>query len=43
VSKDKSHRPIVVDRDFRVAGKVTQVLKKGYGLLRTVFDDSEMD
>jgi repressor LexA len=42
-SKDKSHRPIVVDQDFRVAGKVTQVLKQGYGLLRTVFDDSEMD
>jgi repressor LexA len=42
-SKDKSHRPIVVDRDFQVAGKVIQVLKKGYGLLRTVFDDSQME
>lgn len=38
-SKDKSHRPIVVDRDFQVAGKVTRVLKNGSGLLRTVFDD----
>ena len=38
-SKDKSHRPIVVDRDFRLAGKVTYVLKKGAGLLQTLFDE----
>jgi repressor LexA len=38
-SKDKSHRPIVVDRDFRLAGKVTYVLKKGAGLLQTIFDE----
>jgi repressor LexA len=42
-SKDNSHRPIVVDRDFRVAGKVTHVLKKGFGLLQTVFDEPETD
>jgi repressor LexA len=42
-SQDKSHRPIVVDRDFRVAGKVTHVLKKGFGLLQTVFDDPKTD
>ena len=42
-SKDNSHRPIVVDRDFRVAGKVTHVLKKGFGLLQTVFDEPEAD
>jgi hypothetical protein len=32
-----------VDRDFRVAGKVTHVLKKGFGLLQTVFDEPETD
>ena len=42
-SKDNSHRPIVVDRDFRVAGKVTHVFKKGFGLLQTVFDEPETD
>lgn len=42
-SKDKSHRPIVVDSDFRLAGKVVHVLKNGSGLLQTVFDDSEAD
>ena len=42
-SKDNSHSPIVVDRDFRVAGKVTHVLKKGFGLLQTVFDEPETD
>ena len=31
-SKDKTHRQIVVGGDFRVAGKVTHVLKKGSGL-----------
>src|SRR5438128_6682106 len=38
-SKDKSHRPIVVERDFRLAGKVTCVLKKGASLLQTFFDE----
>jgi repressor LexA len=42
-SKDNLHSPIVVDRDFRVAGKVTHVLKKGFGLLQTVFDEPETD
>jgi repressor LexA len=28
-SKDAKHRPILVERDFRVLGKVTRVLKKG--------------
>lgn len=42
-SKDKSHTPIVVGSDFRVAGKVTHVLKKGFGLLQTVFDDADTD
>lgn len=42
-SKDKSHTPIVVQSDFRVAGKVTHVLKKGFGLLQTVFDDADTD
>jgi repressor LexA len=40
-SKDSSHRPIVVDHNFRVAGKVTHVLKKGSDLLRTIFDESD--
>lgn len=42
-SKDKSHTPIVVQSDFRVAGKVTHVLKNGFGLLQTVFDDADTD
>jgi repressor LexA len=42
-SKDNSHSPIVVDRDFRVAGTVAHVLKKGFGLLQTVFDEPETD
>jgi repressor LexA len=41
-SKDKSHRPIIVNSDFRVAGKVTHVLKRGVGLLQLVADDPEM-
>jgi repressor LexA len=40
-SRDSSHRPIVVDQDFRVAGKVTYVLKKGSDLLRTIFAESD--
>ena len=40
-SKDKTHRPIVVGGDFRVAGKVTHVLKKGFGLLREIFDEGD--
>jgi repressor LexA len=42
-SKVSSHRPIVVHHDFRVAGKVTHVLKRGFGLLQTIFDASETD
>jgi repressor LexA len=42
-SKDKSHSPIVLNRDFHVAGKVTHVFKKGFGLLQTVFDQPEDD
>jgi repressor LexA len=38
-SKDRTHRQIVVERDFRVLGKVTHVLKKGSRLLNTVQDD----
>jgi repressor LexA len=40
-SKDKTHQQIVVEGDFRVAGKVTHVLKKGSGLLREIFDDAD--
>ncbi|MEO8259612.1 MAG: transcriptional repressor LexA [Acidobacteriota bacterium] len=40
-SKDKTHRQIVVGGDFRVAGKVTHVLKKGSGLLREIFDEGD--
>jgi repressor LexA len=42
-SKDKAHREIVVERDFRILGKVTHVFKKGSSLLRTVFDAGEKD
>jgi len=37
-SKDKTHRQIVVERDFRIVGKVTHVLKRGSHLLRVLFD-----
>lgn len=40
-SKDKTHRQIVVERDFRIVGKVTHVLKKGSHLLRVLFDAGE--
>lgn len=40
-SKDKTHRQIVVERDFRIVGKVTHVLKKGSHLLRVLFDTGE--
>lgn len=40
-SKDKTHRQIVVERDFRIVGKVTHVLKKGSDLLRVAFDSAE--
>ena len=40
-SKDKTHRQIVVERDFRIVGKVTHVLKKGSYLLRVLFDAGE--
>jgi repressor LexA len=39
-SKDKTHRQIVVDSDFRVIGKVTHVLKKGSRLLRGPLHDT---
>jgi repressor LexA len=42
-SNDKSHSPIVLSRDFRVAGKVTHVFKKAFGLLQEVFDQPEDD
>ena len=40
-SKDRTHRPIMVESDFRVLGKVTRVLKKGSQLTSMVFDDAE--
>lgn len=40
-SSDKTHRQIVVKRDFRVIGKVTHVLKKGSLLLGAVLDSAE--
>ena len=39
VSKDTNHRPIMVEDEFRVVGKVRRVLKGGSSLLRTVFED----
>lgn len=39
VSKIRTHRPIVVESNFRVIGKVIRVLKKGSRLLREVFED----
>lgn len=39
-SSDQSHRPIVVDRDLRFAGKVTHVLKNGSDLLHATFGHS---
>lgn len=40
-SKDRTHRQIVVEKDFRVVGKVTHVLKRGSRLLDTVLDDTD--
>jgi hypothetical protein len=34
-------RQIVVDRNFRVVGKVTHVFKKGSRLLRDAIDDAD--
>lgn len=42
-SKVKTHRQFVVEGDFRVAGKVTHVLKKGSALLREILDDADKD
>jgi repressor LexA len=42
-SKVKTHRQFVVEGDFRVAGKVMHVLKKGSGLLREILDDADND
>ena len=38
-SKDRRHQPIMVERDFRVLGKVKRVLKQGSRLVDDVFDD----
>jgi repressor LexA len=37
-STDRTHRPIVVEEDFRVLGKVTRVLKKGSEMVREIFE-----
>jgi repressor LexA len=37
-STDTTHQPIVVDRTFRVQGKVRHVFKKGSELLKSLFD-----
>lgn len=42
-SKDAKHRPILVEHDFRVLGKVTRVLKKGSTVMRTAFEDLNGD
>jgi len=41
VSSDRSHRPIMVEEDFRVLGKVTRVLKKGSEMMRMIFEENE--
>lgn len=38
-SSESRHRPIVVERDFRILGKVKSVFKQGSELLKHVFDD----
>ena len=38
-SKDRKHQPIMVERDFRVLGKVKRVLKQGSRLVEDVFDE----
>lgn len=40
-SRDKTHRQIVVERDFRIVGKVMHVFKKGSDLLRITFDSGD--
>ena len=42
-SREQEHRPILVERDFQVLGKVARVLKKGSHVMRAVFDDTEGD
>jgi repressor LexA len=42
-SKDKKHRPILVDSDFLVLGKVARVLKRGSAVMRTAFEDVDGD
>jgi repressor LexA len=37
-STDETHQPIMVERDFRILGKVRRVLKKGSELMSMVFD-----
>ena len=41
VSSDRHHRPIMVEADFRVLGKVTRVLKKGSEMVHTIFEENE--
>lgn len=40
-STDTTHKPIVVEKDFRVLGLVTRVIKKGSRLTSDVLDDKE--
>src|SRR5262249_34716878 len=39
-SSDKTHRQIIVERDFRIVGKVVHVFKKGSDLLRLAYDSA---
>jgi repressor LexA len=38
-STDERHQPIVVEKNFRVQGKVWRVLKRGSALLHSLFDE----
>ena len=40
-STDSKHQPILVEREFHVLGRVTRVLKKGSGVLKAAFGDTE--
>lgn len=42
-SNDQAHRPIVIDRNLYLAGKVIHVLKNGSGLLQTMFNFPETE
>ena len=39
-SSDKTHRQIIVERDFQIIGKVTHVFKKGSDLLRLTYESA---